>query len=468
MVSKKDQDRIDRLFEDADNESDAGNYEACIAILDEIISIDPENAEAWHFYGFANNQLKRHEDAVSNLDKAIRLKHDYSRAYVERGIAKNELGQHEKAINNFNQAIQLDRKDRRAWHCLGTVKTQLGQFDEAIKDFDEAINIDANYDSAWDSRGTVKLQLGQYEEAIKDFDQATKLNPKDSNVWNNRGNAKLQLGKFEDAIKDFDEAIRLTPDFSEAWNSRGIAKVNLEQYEEAIKDFDEALRLKPKDESVAYHRAAARALLDVKKLLEKRLGTYDDATKNISEEIRKLEEDYQQLCRSRSRSLYFLFVVITTILALKFFSPLILPFVCSEIDLCSVISHEFENTGYFDTNLFSMAGFLTIITSLSIPILIKLRITSRDAEETKVLIQDYKRHLDLRALLGLWQSNFKPEKRNELFELLIKNAMTNSPVETLLKLKQKKLQQPNMHPLDDVLEACKNFVKGKDTPPQNP
>ena len=159
MVSKKDQDRIKRLFEEADKESDSGNYEACLAILDEIISIDPENAEAWHFYGFANNQLKRHEDAVSSLEEAIRLKRDYSMAYVELGIARNELGQREEAINNFNRAIQLDPKDARARHCLGIVKMQLGKFDEAIEDFDEAIGLNPKYEAAIYNRAAARAEM---------------------------------------------------------------------------------------------------------------------------------------------------------------------------------------------------------------------------------------------------------------------------------------------------------------------
>jgi len=159
MVSKKDQDRIKRLFEEADKESDAGNYEACIAILDQIISIDQENAEAWHFYGFANNQLKRYEDAVSSLEEAIHLKPDYSGAYVELGIARNELGQREEAIKDFNRAIQLDPKDARARHCLGIVKIQLGKFDEAIEDFDEAIRLNPKYEAAIFSRAATRAEM---------------------------------------------------------------------------------------------------------------------------------------------------------------------------------------------------------------------------------------------------------------------------------------------------------------------
>ena len=315
-------------------------------------------------------------------------------------------------------------------------------------------------------KASEEYKAKNYDTYLVIFDEIINIDPQKSEAWFRRGTAKIKLKRYKEAIKDFDQSIKINAKYAKAWNSRGVAKMQLGQFEDAIKDFDESITLNPKDESSIYNRAAAYATLDALKIFEEHFGTYRDATKNISEEIHKLEEAYPQLCRSRSRSLYFLFIVIAIILALKFFSPLILPFVCSEIDLCSVISHEIENNGYFDTNLFSMAGFLTIITSLSIPILIKLRITSRDAEETKVLIQDYKRHLDLRALLGLWQSNFKPEKREELFELLIKNTMTNSPVETLLKLKQKQLQQPNTHPMDDVLEACKNLVKGKDNSPK--
>ena len=45
MVSKKDQDKIKRLFEEADKKVNYGDFNGAISNLDEIISNDPENSK---------------------------------------------------------------------------------------------------------------------------------------------------------------------------------------------------------------------------------------------------------------------------------------------------------------------------------------------------------------------------------------------------------------------------------------
>ena len=465
MVSKKDQDKIKRLFEEVNEKTKTQDYEGCLVNLDKIISIDSQIPEVWFERGSIKILLGQPEDAINDLDEAISLKPDYSGALINRGYAKLQIEQYEEAITDFDEVIRINPDSTNAWNGRGNVKQKLRLFEVSIKDFDQAITLKQDDDEAWKNRGNSNIAIRNFKGAIKDFDQAIKINAADSNAWNGRAIAKMQLGQFESAIKDFDETIRLKSDTADAWNSRGAIKLQLGHYEDAIKDFDEAIRLNPTNETAIYNRAAARAEMNANKVLEERFGAFQDTTEKIYEEIETLEKNYQRISLWRLIGIIFLFILIALIFALKFFSPLILPLFCNENNLCTVISNESQNTGYFDVNFFSMVQMLGVITSLSIPVLIFLKITSRDAEEAKVLIQDYKRHADLRTLLLAWRINFKTEKREELFELLIKSTMTNSPVDTLLKLKQKQLQQPNTHPMDDVLEACKNFVKGKDNSP---
>jgi len=162
MVSKKDQDKIKRLFEEAKKKLEAEDYEGCIVILDEIISIDSKIPEVWFGYAVANKHLGRHEVVIGHLDKAIHLKPNFFQAWDSRGYAKLQIEQYEEAITDFNEAIRLNSKDASAWNGRGIAKMLLGDYEGAIK-------LNPQNSSAYKSRGLVYGALGLQIKALEDF-----------------------------------------------------------------------------------------------------------------------------------------------------------------------------------------------------------------------------------------------------------------------------------------------------------
>ncbi len=84
-------------FEDGVAAVKAENYERAIDLLQKVVAVDPENADAWNFIGFSHRNLK-------NLDRALPA---------------------------YNKALAIDPKHRGANEYLGELYLRIGDLAKA-------------------------------------------------------------------------------------------------------------------------------------------------------------------------------------------------------------------------------------------------------------------------------------------------------------------------------------------------
>ena len=161
-----------------------------------------------------NEALQQHHKAKSKhekrqwaethlplLEQAISLDPDNYKAWAGRGTAKSQLGDLEGAIEDLDEAIARNRDNDDAWTSLGVVKIALKKYEDAIKDFDEAIKLNPkNYD-ALGILGAVKYSLGDFAAAISDFRKAIELNPKNDAIRQNLEAAEIAFASQKYAEK---------------------------------------------------------------------------------------------------------------------------------------------------------------------------------------------------------------------------------------------------------------------------
>lgn len=90
------------------------------AIMQQILSLDPDNALAANAYGESCLLLGRPQEALEAQSKALRLDPGFARAFHARGAANLALGLPALAVADFSEAIRLSpntamyRRDRAA------------------------------------------------------------------------------------------------------------------------------------------------------------------------------------------------------------------------------------------------------------------------------------------------------------------------------------------------------------------
>ena len=151
--------RIKELFESAMKKMIKDKLGESIDLLDEIITVDPDN----------------------------RL------AFMARGTVYLKMGNGQNAILDFSRAIEIDEFHPRAYHLRGLARDLVGDTDDALSDISKAIELDPEYGAAFYSRATLLTKMGQEDAAAEDMKMVTHLTNRnleefanDNNIWRSR------------------------------------------------------------------------------------------------------------------------------------------------------------------------------------------------------------------------------------------------------------------------------------------
>ena len=132
-------------------------YKKAIEYFNKAITINPNDADAYHNRGLAKYLLEDYAEAIEDYSEALKINPDFAAAYYNRGIVQIKLRNYHQAIEDFNKVIAINPDFADAYHNRGVVKYQLGLHAEALGNHAES--------------------SGNYAEAIDDFEIALEKNP---------------------------------------------------------------------------------------------------------------------------------------------------------------------------------------------------------------------------------------------------------------------------------------------------
>lgn len=85
-----------------------GKYEEAIKCCDEIIGMNPENAEPWHDKGRSLFSLHRHGEAIECYDKSIRINPKYFDPWFWKGVTLILLDRKKEGTVCIEEARKID------------------------------------------------------------------------------------------------------------------------------------------------------------------------------------------------------------------------------------------------------------------------------------------------------------------------------------------------------------------------
>lgn len=143
----------------------SGNVVRGMALLNQMILLDPTDAEKVHFRGEMYLKLGNPELASIDFLKAINLSNNVFQYHYNLGCAYIDIKQYENALNSFNNAAEINLYDSDIYTNRGLCYTHLGYPIMAIFDFKRALEINPNNNMA------VKLVslVNNFSKESKDF-----------------------------------------------------------------------------------------------------------------------------------------------------------------------------------------------------------------------------------------------------------------------------------------------------------
>lgn len=204
-----------------------------LKLIDEALTIHPNDATGYHNKGAALYGLKRISEAREAYEKSIKLDNTNPITIFELAQLLFTNQQYRESIVYFNMGLPLDpnRDGGVYWRNLAQAHYHLRNYIEAEKAIDEYIARTLPASEPLFFKALNQYENQSYKEAIESYEKAFALvdensKMKDKKKYANRclylGDAYLKIAKgdaysenFEKAKKIFDEAIQLDPDLKD-------------------------------------------------------------------------------------------------------------------------------------------------------------------------------------------------------------------------------------------------------------
>ena len=231
-----------------------GKLAAAEAAFEQILKLQPRNADALNFLGIIAAQTQQSGKAVSLFDKALAVDSRNPGIFNNRGLALQAVGDFAAALQSFERAIALKPDHAAAHFNRGNVLKALARVDEAIESYDRAIALHAKFTEAHYNKGVLLGELGRFDEAVASYDRVVGCRSDHAEAFYNRGHALRALGRFDPALQSFDQAIAARNNYPEAYLNRGEVLEELAQPEAALASYEHAIGLRPHYAKALYNR----------------------------------------------------------------------------------------------------------------------------------------------------------------------------------------------------------------------
>lgn len=175
--------------------------------FEKAIQLNPNNADAYLYWGSTLQKREKFEEAIQLLQKALALKPDYAKAYYCWGITLAEQRKFGEAIEQFKTAVKFDPMFADAYLEWGAALQNQQMLEAAIERYQKANEVNPDYPQAYYYLGTAFADQRNFDGAIEQYQQALKLDKTNINIYIALWDALEQQGKYAEAIKVCEQAI---------------------------------------------------------------------------------------------------------------------------------------------------------------------------------------------------------------------------------------------------------------------
>ena len=158
------------LLTQANTLAQSGQPAEAIALYDQYLALEPNNAAAWNNRGNALDDLGQRVDAIASFDRALALNSHYPQALCNKGVTLGSLHRYAEALECFDQSLAIDPHFALAHTNRGNALRALGRLNEAIDSHSQAIAIDPEFANAQWNQSLCRLLMGDYAQGWPQYE----------------------------------------------------------------------------------------------------------------------------------------------------------------------------------------------------------------------------------------------------------------------------------------------------------
>jgi tetratricopeptide (TPR) repeat protein len=239
---------------------DKHNFEEIIDCYNQIVRLEPANANLYYELGHLYLRKEDKFSAVNSFKRAIELEPKNAFFHNSLAYALVQLQDYDGAISEYERAIRINPD--KEWtsivaQALGAIYHQVkDNMDAAIVAYQMAIALDSNNIDAYIALGEAYQDKNDIDGAIDCFCNAVQIDPNVPKLYCNLGLTLWEKGCVDEAIIAYHKAINLNPKYEIAFNNLGVVYLDgANKADEAIIMFTQAIKHNP-NYALAYYNKA--------------------------------------------------------------------------------------------------------------------------------------------------------------------------------------------------------------------
>lgn len=215
--------RIPTLLKLAEFQLILKQYNESMKTIDQVLRLDPQNADAYFWFGMNFKEKGDTVRAINSFQKAVEINSDLVDGWINLGQLYSAIGD-PLAARYFENAMRVAPGDIHVLHARADYLSDKGDLSGAIDMYRRIARIDPQYEEAFFNSGLIYMDMDSLAQAKQQFDIALKVSPTHIRAYYYRGLASEMLGNRTAAKADYEQALRLAPNYEKA--QEGLERVN--------------------------------------------------------------------------------------------------------------------------------------------------------------------------------------------------------------------------------------------------
>ena len=191
--------------------ADRKNFKDALVYFKEAVRLDADNPPYNSNYGNALQDNGQINESIPYYLKAIELKPDFTDAYYNFGNSLRKLQRYPESLQQINLAKSLDPKYLKCYINAALIYVELKQFDQAITELIQALQIDAHSFDALSSLAVVYSLKKDYSQSMAYFKKAFETGRADDKFFVNYATVCVELSQPVEASKAFIKSAQIDP-----------------------------------------------------------------------------------------------------------------------------------------------------------------------------------------------------------------------------------------------------------------
>lgn len=234
----------------------AHQYGASIPYLKDAVAADPKNLTLLLTLAHCYLWTKQLDATLEVYRQILTIDPDSAEADMIAGEALDEKGDSESAVVQFRAAVKANPKEPNVHFGLAYLLWTQKKYDEAIPEFKAELANDPKNNQAMIYLGDTYIQQDQFDQGRAILEEADKYQTTNPLIHLDLGIALMETGNKAGAMREFTKTVSLEPDNVTAHFRLGTLYRSMGKMDEAKTEFAKANTLNRKHDDSLHKRIA--------------------------------------------------------------------------------------------------------------------------------------------------------------------------------------------------------------------